>query len=91
MKALVEPPVPPVFPRELMAPQLEIAGEFIRVVVPESVVGRRYQLQTSVSTLVGSWVDVGSSGTGDGGPMVIQIPHEATARQKFFRLALDPP
>ncbi len=91
MKALVEPPVPPVLPRELMAPQLEIAGEFIRVVVPESVVGRRYQLQTSVSTLVGSWVDVGSSGTGDGGPMVIQIPHEATARQKFFRLALDPP
>ena len=91
MKALVEPPVPPVLPRELMAPQLEIAGEFIRVVVPESVVGRRYQLQTSVSTLVGSWVDVGSPGTGDGGPMVIQIPHEATARQKFFRLALDPP
>jgi uncharacterized repeat protein (TIGR02543 family) len=88
MKALVDPPV---LPRELVAPQLEIAGESIRVVVPASVVGRRYQLQTSVSTLAGSWVDVGSLGTGDGGPMVIQIPHEAASRQKFFRLKLDPP
>jgi hypothetical protein len=91
MEALIDPPAPPVLPRELVAPQLEIAGEFIRVVVPESVVGRRYQLQTSVSTLAGSWVDVGSPVTGNGGPMVMQIPHEASSRQKFFRLALDPP
>ncbi len=81
---------PPLLPQELVAPRLEISGPFVRVLVPESVPGRRYQLQVSATALSGSWSDIESPRTGDGGPVAVETRHDLSAPQKFFRLALDP-
>jgi hypothetical protein len=82
---------PPVRPHELVAPQLELSGTLIRVLVPESVVGRRYQLQVSATALDGSWNDIGVTRSGDGGPLAFETRMRSSSGDDFFRVALDPP
>ncbi|MCX6878552.1 MAG: hypothetical protein NTW21_32770, partial [Verrucomicrobia bacterium] len=83
-------PMPPIAPGELLAPQIAISGGNLTFTVRPSVAGRRYQLQQSDTMESGSWIDVGPVFLGDGADLVITIPRDPTAPQRFYRLALDP-
>jgi hypothetical protein len=80
--------VPPLGPRELVAPRIAISGGNVDFTVQPSVAGRTYQLQVSDTMAAGTWQDVGEERVGDGNDLVISIPYVPSVRQRFYRLAL---
>lgn len=81
---------PPPGPGGLEAPRIRLVGGNVELTVEQSVAGRRYQVQQSDTLAPGSWLDVGAQWVGDGGPLVITIPHAPAVPMRFYRLLLDP-
>jgi hypothetical protein len=89
-QASVTPPVPPISPEELMAPAIEISGSNASLTTSTSIVGHRYQLQSS-DDLAGEWQNHGEAKAGTGGPLDFIMPIESGSDRRFYRLLIRLP
>jgi hypothetical protein len=75
-------------PGELAAPETRLAGNTLYFTVKESVAGHIYQLQYSDSMEAGTWRNIESLRSGNGGDLVIATLFPSVVTRRFFRLML---
>jgi hypothetical protein len=80
----------PVSPAELAAPQFSISGSNIYLTVNPTVPGRTYQLQSSQTLQVGSWINIAPVQTGNGGSLIITGTFNPAIPAQFYQLQLGP-
>ena len=82
--------IPPVSPQELVAPAISLTGNQVNLIIRGTVAGRTYQLQRSPDLQAGSWLNVGSVQTGDGGDLTLSDVINDLAQRRFYRVRLGP-
>jgi hypothetical protein len=82
--------IPPVSQNELAAPYMTLSGNNATFLIRSTVVGRTYQLQSSPDLQPGSWLNVGTVKTGDGGDLILSDVLTGHETRRFYRVLLGP-
>lgn len=82
--------IPAIESSELAGPEVEMANGVFELRVPQSKMGRRYQLQYSESLAPDSWTDVGAEALGTGNELELSVSQPPGTAKRFYRLMLDP-
>ncbi len=73
---------------EKAAPQIGFSGTNVNFTLKSTVPARSYQVQYADDLTSGTWQNLGPVQTGNGGGMMISVPHDSAASRRFFRLKL---
>ena len=83
-------PVPPIADWELAAPPISVAsGNAVSITLAVTVTGRTYQLQRRDDLTTGTWQNVGSPQTGNGGSLMLNDSASGIPK-RFYRVLLGP-